>query len=1313
MSTYDAGSIEATADLNKDPFRIGLEQCTKLGEDFGRRTFTASADIDTRQGEQAIDRLKAKADNLGRQKFTAKIDADVTGNTAFDALIRKAEQYNGSTYRAKVVLDAEIAFLKLDDIEARLAALRDGRTVHTVSIRYEQSNLPGLPSRIPASRSGSSSGADGGQFSPLGAAVVGLAPALIPLLPLAAGLAGEFVTLGGVGVLAIKGITSEMKTGTPQGQQYRQVVGGLKTDLTGLEAVAARNLLSPISRDVTFLNQQMPFLNTEAGKYARVLGNTGDQLFRGAIQSLHVLDPLLTQVSGWVFSIALGFNRWTQDGGLQRFEDKALQVLPVVEHDIEDIATALVRVVEAAGPFGMHTLEALDMVTRGLNSVPLPVLQTLVTLAGSGYLTFQAWRGLSPVIGIVQKLTGAIKAYEVEQLMASGMSKAAATEQATLAGGLQVAAARYGSLGLAAGLTGALLLGTYAIVQSVHKENVAVADSAGDAAKQLTHMAETGEILRSTIKSFGDSKGNLNSVFENAFKESNWTKIKDFTFGMPSLFNTATTNSKNFFKSTDEGLSQLVVQGDQATAKNAFKIIADQAAKQGITVDQLLSKLPKYKQALDSLNASATGPIIGLNGKLMATSGSLDALATKYGLTSTEAQKYAATLGITADQVKNSTVEQQRLAQVVDVVSAAENRGTQTTSEYLAAVDTFAKSAGTAADRAALIGATLKAANGDALGYANTMVAAAVANQQLVSGFDKQQRAAINLKTGAIDYRNAAAGPLLGALQSLQTAAMNAAGATYQHELSIKGAKTASDDAVTAYYSQTHGALIDEAKQLGLTKDQAQRLADQYFSLPKDIRTRIEAIGTDPVLKVLDQIGQQLAYLTHRPWVSAFAVSGADVALGQIVAIQTRLARLNGSVAYVQVNERTTGGQSASGRQVLNANGNLFKYGFGGFDDVPNNHQPAIYPVRPDGRVRVFAEPETHGEVYAPLANDYRRPRAKAIIAQAAHLMGGAAYFDNGGFGFVNVLSPAQAKAAGRSGTGRSSVAGGGPVEFNGRLYSTLTAAEAAKASLGDSLAKALGGELGGLGALATATVSVVTAAMSKILATVRQGVSAGFAPSPLVASFQRESSLLTVEVARRVQLTSQLAAQQKALAATQALAATAQADVAKAVMGGFDIGTAGQGYAYGITSSLDQQVADAQKFKHLADQARGLGLDSNFIDQMLREGPQTAGANLQAIVTAGTADHGYIAHLNQDRAALVTAAQGVGASDANALYGAQIAAQEAAVSKTAAQQLAEQRMINKLLAALSAQLRSLDATVARQAAEAHRNATIRAQTHI
>src|SRR5262249_54074852 len=154
-----------------------------------------------------------------------------------------------------------------------------------------------------------------------------------------------------------------------------------------------------------------------------------------------------------------------------------------------------------------------------------------------------------------------------------------------------------------------------------------------------------------------------------------------------------------------------------------------------------------------------------------------------------------------------------------------------------------------AADRAQLIGATLVAAQGDLLSYQGAVASTYQANNALTDSFKQQQdqlkagtitfdqteKAAINLKTGMIDVSKAGAAPLIQQLQGIQDAAEKAAEATYQHEVATLGAGQAASDAATIFKTQTYDALVKDAGQLGLTTDQAQKLADQYFQMPKDI----------------------------------------------------------------------------------------------------------------------------------------------------------------------------------------------------------------------------------------------------------------------------------------------------------------------------------------------------------------------------------------------------------------------------------------------------------------------------------------------
>lgn len=672
-------------------------------------------------------------------------------------------------------------------------------------------------------------------------------------------------------------------------------------------------------------------------------------------------------------------------------------------------------------------------------------------------------------------------------------------------------------------------------------------------------------------------------------------------------------------------------------------------------------------------------------------------LASTFGVSDKAVIGYAASVGIADGALKAGSVSQRAYTLDVAAVAEANRTGTASTMAYIAAVDTFSKSAGTAADRAALIGATLKQANGDLLGYANSQAAAAVANQTFVSSMTPAVRKTIDMKTGLINYRDAASGPLLTNLQALQDAASKAAAATYQHEQATGKAGTAAAHAADQYYAQTHGALIAEARQLGLTKEQATRLADQYFAMPKDIKTRIQAIGTDPVVNVLNLIGKQLSYLTGKPWVPTVQanITPAQQNLARVQALirattgnktltvqadvsnaVRTVSRFLSSPATKVVQVVTVGGPAGpfGGRQVASAHGNIVKaYGFGGVEDQANNHQPQIFPVKANGAVRVFAEPETGGEAYVPLANDHRRPRAQAIVAQTAQMLGGAAYFADGGYGFDNVQAPVPPKRT-VGGAGGGSTAG-------------PNAAAKAAATAARSLGNTVFTEIAHIGTLLNGSAAHVEASTVAIAASVRKAFNLHFTNSAFVQSVNRETAALRQAVNERVATHAKLLAATSALNDTRSKMAGVQSNVAGAVLGGFDIGTSGNGYGSGITATLENRLADAKKFKALRDQAVKLGLDKRLVEQITQEGPQTAGKNLQAIVSGGAS---YVKTLNSLYGQFDATAQGIGAAQAKDDFGAVFTKQSAVVNTLTKEQTAETRKINHEVALLRADLQRL-----------------------
>lgn len=192
----------------------------------------------------------------------------------------------------------------------------------------------------------------------------------------------------------------------------------------------------------------------------------------------------------------------------------------------------------------------------------------------------------------------------------------------------------------------------------------------------------------------------------------------------------------------------------------------------------------------------------------------------------------------------------------------------------------FSTSQDTAVDKAKLLGAILVESQGDALGYGSALSQGYAATQDFISGFTASEKAAVSAKTGLIDYKDQGAAPLVQQLQAMQTAAQNAAEATYQHEVATKGDSTALQDAQNIFESMTGGSLVANAKQLGITAAEAKKLANNYFAVPPNVSTLVQSVGLNNINTTLLQIGQNLAQLTGQTWVVNFGTAYPDDAAG-------------------------------------------------------------------------------------------------------------------------------------------------------------------------------------------------------------------------------------------------------------------------------------------------------------------------------------------------------------------------------------------------------------------------------------------------
>ena len=244
-------------------------------------------------------------------------------------------------------------------------------------------------------RVASSSQQAGKGMGGLAMAIIGLGPAIVPLAAATTGLAVGFGAMGAAGVLAIVGITKEMKAGTPLGGAYTTMLDTLEGDLTKLSHTAADGVLAPFQKEVATLQGQMPALNGIIGEFSVITGKTAGLLVSGLVAAFIALEPLARDAGVYVLDLSQRFAALMSGPGVVSFGDYVRSVFPQVMQAVESIVGAALHLVAALAPLGLGTLGILRTFTDLINAIPVDVLAVLAQGAVSVYLGFKTFSLLS------------------------------------------------------------------------------------------------------------------------------------------------------------------------------------------------------------------------------------------------------------------------------------------------------------------------------------------------------------------------------------------------------------------------------------------------------------------------------------------------------------------------------------------------------------------------------------------------------------------------------------------------------------------------------------------------------------------------------------------------------------------------------------------------------------------------------------------------------------------------------------------------------------------------------------------------------
>src|SRR3954469_822430 len=416
---FDAGAIEATLTLNRNPFTAGLLAAKRQAEDFARKRYTAT--IDLKVDQRKLMEVEAQVKRLSRQRVqaTAKVLVD---RLKFDKLLVDLKKFDGKTYSANIDVDTAKATADVIAFRTLLASLND----QTVNLR---ANTRGF-----GRDAGNAFDGGGSRFSRMATLIITTLPIIASAFTAAVGavgaLASAFVIAGlGAGAFALVAVPAfkQIKAAVAAGQaEIDKLPPGLKEAANGLKELqgeyqklqtstqkivgfalsawfnagsAALRTLNPLVTAAAnaFIDagiQAIKFFNSPWWQdfvtfLSRAIGPAVDTLFRSLFSLIQIVGNLTrafwdlggSQIMEMIAKGLEEFAKWTdhigQNKNFQAFMDAAVRSLPVVGHLLADLLVFIFKLAIALEPLGTLIIRVLNGIFDAVNSIPPPMLQAL------------------------------------------------------------------------------------------------------------------------------------------------------------------------------------------------------------------------------------------------------------------------------------------------------------------------------------------------------------------------------------------------------------------------------------------------------------------------------------------------------------------------------------------------------------------------------------------------------------------------------------------------------------------------------------------------------------------------------------------------------------------------------------------------------------------------------------------------------------------------------------------------------------------------------------------------------------------------
>ncbi|GAA2509911.1 hypothetical protein GCM10010406_52920 [Streptomyces thermolineatus] len=480
----------------------------------------------------------------------------------------------------------------------------------------------------------------------------------------------------------------------------------------------------------------------------------------------------------------------------------------------------------------------------------------------------------------------------------------------------------------------------------------------------LMELGAKGKASGELAKAFGSDLDGLTESIRRLAHPTGFERTQDVMeyirkFGDDSA---KLTEAKDKIKAIDEALAGLVQSGGADQAATAFKRLAAEAEAGGTSAEKLKTLLPGYTDALAQLD-------------------------TQSKLSAGGTGKLGDEAALTADALQEERTAAEQLEDALN----------------------------------ALNGVNISAAEAEI-----------------------SFRESLAQLTGAVRENGTSLDVASEKGRAVKSAFLDAAQAAAEHAQKVADQK-GSVEAGNAVLEKDISLLKSQMKAAGFSEEAIRKLTDAYAALPESAETRIDA-KTEGAISDLEAVqGKVRGTKSKTIEVKALTKAGQEAleALGfkikrtkgksvtisvptgsqksQIAALQRQIDALRGKTVTIRTHHVVTGDTARTprgqGSQLKYARGGVVDYyadgGIqrGGVRHFAGGAERHVAQFAPAGSWRVWAEPETGGEAYIPLAPS-KRVRSRAIAEETVRRLGGrgVAWYADGGFGSY---SPSQAPVLG------------------------------------------------------------------------------------------------------------------------------------------------------------------------------------------------------------------------------------------------------------------------------------------------------------